>query len=232
MLGEKSLAVRSSLFFRREVWKVLTTLSQLCASHIKRFRRSDKWGAVFRSIDDFPACFCMGRCLCLEPILPVATPVAALWRSTCKPYKQMKLSVKSVEKKKNWSHDCIMWSYYRTLTRSNWPLLSDRLGIFADERNTEIWESGAYTQHRLEILPKDPSIDDDVFSSLAQALSCSDPPRYLRCLSAAGPIQTVNGAVTLVADEEIEVSREQAFIYFFKCALVILSFRFIFSSHP
>ena len=86
MLGEKSLAVRSSLFFRREVWKVLTTLSQLCASHIKRFRRSDKWGAVFRSIDDFPACFCMGRCLCLEPILPVATPVAALWRSTCKPY--------------------------------------------------------------------------------------------------------------------------------------------------
>ena len=86
MLGEKSLAVRSSLFFRRKVWKVLTTLSQLCASHIKRFRRSDKWGAVFRSIDDFPACFCMGRCLCLEPILPVATPVAALWRSTCKPY--------------------------------------------------------------------------------------------------------------------------------------------------
>ena len=91
MLGEKSLAVRSSLFFRGEVWKVLTTLSQLCASHIKRFRRSDKWGAVFRSIDDFPACFCMGRCLCLEPILPVATPVAALWRSTCmlacKPYR-------------------------------------------------------------------------------------------------------------------------------------------------
>ena len=24
--------------------------------------------------------------LCLEPILPVATPVAALWRKTCKPY--------------------------------------------------------------------------------------------------------------------------------------------------
>ena len=86
MLGEKSFAVRSSLFFRREVWTALTTLSQLCASHIKRFRRSDKWGAVFRSIDDFPAWFCMGRCLCLEPILPVATPVAALWRSTCKPY--------------------------------------------------------------------------------------------------------------------------------------------------
>ena len=30
--------------------------------------------------------FCMGRYLCLEPILPVATHVAALWRSTCKPY--------------------------------------------------------------------------------------------------------------------------------------------------
>ena len=86
MLGEKSFAVRSSLFFRREIWTALTTLSQLCASHIKRFRRSDKWGAVFRSIDDFPAWFCMGRCLCLEPILPVATPVATLWRSTCKPY--------------------------------------------------------------------------------------------------------------------------------------------------
>ena len=82
MLGGKSFAVRSSLFFRREVWTVLTTLSQLCASHIKRFRHSDKCGAVFRSIDDL-ACFCMGRCLCLEPILPVA----ALWRSTCKPYR-------------------------------------------------------------------------------------------------------------------------------------------------
>ena len=84
MLGNKSLAGRSSIFFRREVWKVLTAVSQLSASHIKRFRGSDKCGAVFRSIDDFPACFCMGRCLCLEPILPVATP---LWRSTCKPYK-------------------------------------------------------------------------------------------------------------------------------------------------
>ena len=30
----------------------------------------------------------MGRYLCLEPILPVATPVAGLWRSTCKPYAQ------------------------------------------------------------------------------------------------------------------------------------------------
>ena len=82
MPGDKSLAGGSSLFFRREVWKVLTTLSQLSASHIKRFWGSDKCGAALRLIDDFPACFCMGRCLCLEPILPVA----ALWRSTCKPY--------------------------------------------------------------------------------------------------------------------------------------------------
>ena len=85
MLGEKSLPGRSSLFLRREVWTVLTTSSQLSASHFKRYWGSDKSGAVFRSIDDLPACFCMGRYLCLEPILPVATPVAGLWRSTCKP---------------------------------------------------------------------------------------------------------------------------------------------------
>ena len=39
------------------------------SSHIRRFRESDKCGVVFRSIDDFPACFCMGCCICLEPIL-------------------------------------------------------------------------------------------------------------------------------------------------------------------
>ena len=82
MLGETSLTGRSSLFLRGEVWTVLTTASQLSASHFKRCRGSDKCGAVFWSIDDLPACFCMGRCLCLEPILPVA----ALWHSTCKPY--------------------------------------------------------------------------------------------------------------------------------------------------
>ena len=86
MLGEKSLVGRSSLFLRGEVWTVLTTPTQLSASHFKRFWESDKCGAVFWSIDDLPACFCMGRYLCLEPILPVATPVATLWRSTCKPY--------------------------------------------------------------------------------------------------------------------------------------------------
>ena len=90
MLGVKSLTWRSSLFFRKEVRTVLTTPSQLRASHFKSYRGSDKCGAVFRSIDDLPACFCMGRYLCFEPILPVATPVAGLWRSTCnlkcKPY--------------------------------------------------------------------------------------------------------------------------------------------------
>ena len=93
MLGEKSLTWRSSLFFRGEVRTVFTTTSQLSASHFKRFWGSDKCGAVFRSIDDLPACFCMGRYLCLEPILPVATPVAGLWRSTCKPYRACKCYV-------------------------------------------------------------------------------------------------------------------------------------------
>ena len=86
MLGEKSLTWRSALFLRGEVRTVFTTTSQLSASHFKRFWGSDKCGAVFRSIDDLPACFCVGRYLCLEPILPVATLVAGLWRSTCKPY--------------------------------------------------------------------------------------------------------------------------------------------------
>ena len=86
MLGEKSLTWRSSLFLRREVRMVLTTPSQLSASHFKRYWGSDKCGVVFRSIDGLPASFCVWRSLCLEPILPVATPVAGLWRSTCKPY--------------------------------------------------------------------------------------------------------------------------------------------------
>ena len=85
MLGENTLTGRSSLFLRGEVWTVLTTRSQVSVSHFKRYRGSDKCRAVFQSIDDLPACFCAGRYLCLEPILPVATPVAALWRSTCKP---------------------------------------------------------------------------------------------------------------------------------------------------
>ena len=78
MLGEKSLTWRSSLFLRREVRTVLTTPSLLSAAHFKRWWGSDKCGAVFRSIDALPACFCMGRYLCLEPILPVAMPVAGL----------------------------------------------------------------------------------------------------------------------------------------------------------
>ena len=86
MLGEKSLTGRSSLFLPGEIGTNLTTPSRLSASHFKRSRGLDKCGAVFRSIDDLPACFCMGRHLCLEPILPVATPVAGLRRSTCKPY--------------------------------------------------------------------------------------------------------------------------------------------------
>ena len=91
MLGEKSLAGRSSLFLRREIRTVLATPSLPSASHFKSYWGSDKCGAVFRLIDDLPACFCMGRYLCLEPILPVATPVAGLWRSTCKPY-ELKLN--------------------------------------------------------------------------------------------------------------------------------------------
>ena len=78
MLAEKSLAGRSSSFRLEEIGTVLTTSSRLSASHLKRSRGSDKCGAVFRSIDDLSACFCMGRYLCLEPILPVATPVARL----------------------------------------------------------------------------------------------------------------------------------------------------------
>ena len=78
MLGETSLTGRSSLFLPGEIGTVLTTPSRLSASHFKRSWGSDKRGAVFRSIDDLPACFCMGRYLCLEPILPVATPVAGL----------------------------------------------------------------------------------------------------------------------------------------------------------
>ena len=78
MLGEKSLTGRSSLFLFGEIGTVLTTPSRLSASHFKRSRGSDKCRAVFRSIDDLPACFCMGPDLCLEPFLPVATPVAGL----------------------------------------------------------------------------------------------------------------------------------------------------------
>ena len=78
MLGEKSLTGRSSLFLLGKIGTVLTTPSRLSASHFKRSRGSDKCRAVFRSIDDLPACFCMGRYLCLELILPVATPVAGL----------------------------------------------------------------------------------------------------------------------------------------------------------
>ena len=84
ILGEKSLTGRSSLFHRGEVGTVLTTPSQLSASYFKLYRGSDKCGFFFffQSINDLQACFCMGRYLCLEPILPVV----ALWRSTCKPY--------------------------------------------------------------------------------------------------------------------------------------------------
>ena len=66
MQGEKSLTWRSSLFLRREVRTVLTTPSLLSAVHFQRWWGSDKCGAVFRSIDDLPACFCMGRYLCFR----------------------------------------------------------------------------------------------------------------------------------------------------------------------
>ena len=86
ILGEKSLTWRSSLFLRREVRTVLATPSLLSVSHFKRYWGSDKCGVVFRSIDDLPSCFCMRHYLCLELILSVVTPVAGLWRGTCKPY--------------------------------------------------------------------------------------------------------------------------------------------------
>ena len=61
MPGEKSLAGRSSLFLRREVRTVLAAPSLPSASHFKRYWGSDKCRAVFRSIDDLPACFCIGH---------------------------------------------------------------------------------------------------------------------------------------------------------------------------
>ena len=82
---EKSLSLGEASYsfvdWSERFWQLLS------ASHFKRYWGSDKCVAVFRSIDDLQACFCMGRYLCLEPILPVARPVAGLWRSTCKPYK-------------------------------------------------------------------------------------------------------------------------------------------------
>ena len=109
MLGKKVSHWAKLSFLRGEVWTVLTTSSQLSASHFKRYRGSDKCGAVFRSIDDLPACFCMGRWLCLEPILPVATPVAGLWRSTCKPYGARAQNYISAQ----WKHKLSNWSEAR-----------------------------------------------------------------------------------------------------------------------
>ena len=63
MLGEKSLAGWSSLFLHREVWTVLASLPQLSASHFKRYRGSDKCGAVFRSIDGLQHAFVWGSIL-------------------------------------------------------------------------------------------------------------------------------------------------------------------------
>ena len=47
MLGEKSLTGRTSLFLSGEVWTVLTTPSQLSASHFKRYQGSDKCRGPF-----------------------------------------------------------------------------------------------------------------------------------------------------------------------------------------
>ena len=84
MLGEKSVIRRSSLFFRGEVWKVLTALSQLRASHVRDIGDRTSAGLFFSG--STVSQLCMERYLCLDPILPVATPVAALWRSTWKRY--------------------------------------------------------------------------------------------------------------------------------------------------
>ena len=119
MLGEKSLTGRSSLFLLGEVGTVLTTLSQLSASYFKRSRGSDKCGAVFRSIDDLPACFCYY--LCLKPIWPVAV----LWRSTCKPYcadgaslsKAYRHCLKPIFPQKTWSR-LLKWNTF--LCQQSW----------------------------------------------------------------------------------------------------------------
>ena len=77
-----SLTGQIFLFLHREIWKVFTTLSQLSAFHVKRYRESDKCEAVFRSIDHLPACLRVGHSLFRTNF----AAVAVLWRSTCKPY--------------------------------------------------------------------------------------------------------------------------------------------------
>ena len=49
MLQDKSLTGWSSLFLRRVVWKILTTLSHLSVSYFNRNQGLDKCAAVFRS---------------------------------------------------------------------------------------------------------------------------------------------------------------------------------------
>ena len=51
--------------------------SQVSASHFKRYRKSDKSGAVFRSIDGLAACFCY---LCSKT---AAMRTIFLWCSLC-----------------------------------------------------------------------------------------------------------------------------------------------------
>ena len=86
MLGEKSLTWQSFFFSFVERSARFWQLFHSLVRHISK-DSGDRTsaGPFFRSIDDLPACFCMGRYLCLEPILPVATQAAGLWHSTCKP---------------------------------------------------------------------------------------------------------------------------------------------------
>ena len=123
MLGEKSLTWRSSLFLRREVRTVLTTSSQLSASHFKRYWGSDKCRAVFRSIDDLPACFCMGRYLCLEPICRLLCRLRGCDVALASPMRHIQ-----VYPRKIWNHTDPPTPLQPTLTESCQPQLAQDAG--------------------------------------------------------------------------------------------------------
>ena len=84
---EKSLSLGETLYSFVErserLWQLLHSLVRYISKDIGDRTSAEPFFS--RSTIDLPACFCMGRYLRLEPILPIVTPVAALWRSTCKP---------------------------------------------------------------------------------------------------------------------------------------------------
>ena len=84
---EKSLSLDGALYSFVERFERFWQLLHCLVRHISKDSgdRTSAGPLFGRSTIDLPACFCMGRYLCLEPILPVATAVAGLWRSTCNP---------------------------------------------------------------------------------------------------------------------------------------------------